>query len=147
MPNKSAREVCKWVNIVEKKLSEILYSNKLDVKKFESLLSNNDQGYKFFWLEAILRLLAQKERFTFEEIIDEMILGSWRMVTHYHLRLGHTVNGNAENYLEHAIRILYEKTKDELGNKAPSRDRLLILIKKFQKELWEVAVIILVVIL
>lgn len=127
------------MDIVEtKKLSEILYSNKLDIKKFESLLSNNDQGYKFFWLEAILRLLAKKrERFTFEEIIDEMILGSWRMVTHYHLRLGHTVNGNAENFLEHAIRILYEKTKDELGNKALSRDRLLLLIKKYQKELWE----------
>lgn len=30
------------------KLSTIMYSNKLDVKKFEKLLSNNDQGYKFF---------------------------------------------------------------------------------------------------
>ena len=69
-----------WVNSVEsRQLSEILYSNKLDIKKFESLLSNNDQGYKFFWLEAILKLLAQnKEQFTFEDVIDEMILGSWR---------------------------------------------------------------------
>ena len=84
------------------KLSTILYSNKLDVKKFENL-----QGYKFFWLEAILKLIAQnKQLFTFEDVIDEMIVGAWRMVTHYHLRLGHTVNGNAENFLEHAIRIL-----------------------------------------
>lgn len=38
------------MNSVEsRKLSEILYSNKLDIKKFESLLNNNDQGYKFFW--------------------------------------------------------------------------------------------------
>lgn len=126
-----------WVNSVEsRKLSEILYSNKLDIKKFESLLSNNDQGYKFFWLEAILKLLAQnKEQFTFEDVIDEMILGSWRMVTHYHLRLGHTVNGNAENFLEHAIRILYEHVKEELGNRVPSRDRLLSYIKKYQEEL------------
>lgn len=125
------------MNSVEsRKLSEILYSNKLDIKKFESLLSNNDQGYKFFWLEAILKLLAQnKEQFTFEDVIDEMILGSWRMVTHYHLRLGHTVNGNAENFLEHAIRILYEHVKEELGNRVPSRDRLLSYIKKYQEEL------------
>ena len=57
------------------------------------------------------------------------------LVTHYHLRLGHTVNGNAENFLEHAIRILYEHVKEELGNRVPSRDRLLSYIKKYQEEL------------
>lgn len=120
------------------KLSSILYSNKLDVKKFENLLSNNDQGYKFFWLEAILKLIAQnKVDFCFEDVIDEMILNAWRMVTHYHLRLGHTVNGNAENFLEHAIRVLYECSKDELGNKTPSRDRLMLLTRKYQRELGE----------
>lgn len=120
------------------KLSTILYSNKLDVKKFENLLSNNDQGYKFFWLEAILKLIAQnKQLFTFEDVIDEMIVGAWRMVTHYHLRLGHTANGNAENFLEHAIRILYECSKEDIGNKTPSKDRLLFLIQKYQDNLME----------
>ena len=120
------------------KLSTILYSNKLDIKKFENLLSNNDQGYKFFWLEAILKLIAQnKQLFTFEDVIDEMIVGAWRMVTHYHLRLGHTVNGNAENFLEHAIRILYECSKEDIGNKTPSKDRLLFLIQKYQDNLME----------
>lgn len=120
------------------KLSTILYSNKLDVKKFENLLSNNDQGYKFFWLEAILKLIAQnKQLFTFEDVIDEMIVGVWRMVTHYHLRLGHTVNGNAENFLEHAIRILYECSKEDIGNKTPSKDPLLFLIQKYQDNLME----------
>lgn len=120
------------------KLSTILYSNKLDVKKFENLLSNNDQGYKFFWLEAILKLIAQnKQLFTFEDVIDEMIVGAWRMVTYYHLRLGHTVNGNAENFLEHAIRILYECSKEDIGNKTPSKDRLLFLIQKYQDNLME----------
>lgn len=120
------------------KLSSILYSNKLDVKKFENLLSNNDQGYKFFWLEAILKLIAQnKQLFTFEDVIDEMIVGVWRMVTHYHLRLGHAVNGNAENFLEHAIRILYECSKEDIGNKTPSKDRLLFLIQKYQDNLME----------
>ena len=120
------------------KLSTILYSNKLDVKKFENLLSNNDQGYKFFWLEAILKLIAQnKQLFTFEDVIDEMIVGAWRKVTYYHLRLGHTVNGNVENFLEHAIRILYECSKEDIGNKTPSKDRLLFLIQKYQDNLME----------
>ena len=120
------------------KLSTILYSNKLDVKKFENLLSKNDQGYKFFWLEAILKLIAQnKQLFTFEDVIDEMIVGAWRMVTYYHLRLGHTVNGNVENFLEHAIRILYECSKEDIGNKTPSKDRLLFLIQKYQDNLME----------
>lgn len=120
------------------KLSTIMYSNKLDVKKFEKLLSNNDQGYKFFWLEAILKLIAQnRQLFTFEDVIDEMIVGAWRMVTHYHLRLGHTVNGKAENFLEHAIRILYECSKEDIGNRTPSKDRLLFLIKKYQDNLME----------
>ena len=120
------------------KLSTILYSNKLDIKKFENLLSNNDQGYKFFWLEAILKLIAQnKYSFTFEDVIDEMIVGAWRIVTYYHLRLGHTVNGNAENFLEHAVKILYDSSKQDIGTKKPSKDRLLSLINKYQDSLME----------
>lgn len=115
-----------------RKMELPLYSNKLNVKKFENLLSNNDQGYKFFWLEAIMELIPNgNDLFTFEDVINEMIVGAWKTVTHYHLRLGHTVNGNAENFLEHAIRLLYENAKTELKNKVPSRDRLLYLIGKY----------------
>lgn len=115
-----------------RKMELPLYSNKLNVKKFENLLSNNDQGYKFFWLEAIMELIPNgNDLFTFEDVINEMIVGAWKTVTHYHLRLGHTVNGNAENFLEHAIRLLYENAKTELKNKVPSGDRLLYLIGKY----------------
>ena len=115
-----------------RKMELPLYSNKLNVKKFEKLLSNNDQGYKFFWLEVIMKLIPNgNDLFTFEDVINEMIVGAWKTVTHYHLRLGHTVNGNAENFLEHAIRLLYENAKVELKNKVPSRDRLLYLIGKY----------------
>lgn len=115
-----------------RKMELPLYSNKLNVKKFENLLSNNDQGYKFFWLEAIMKLIPNgNDLFTFEDVINEMIVGAWKTVTHYHLRLGHTVNGNAENFLEHAIRLLYENAKTELKNKVPSRDRLLYLVGKY----------------
>ena len=115
-----------------------LYSNKLDIKKFENLLSYNDQGYKFFWLEAIMNLFPNdNDLFTFEDVIDEMIAGAWKTVTHYHLRLGHTVNGNVENFLEHAIRVLYECSKAELSNKVPSHDRILHFIKKYNRQLMD----------
>ncbi len=113
-----------------------LYSNKLDVKKFENLLRHNDQGYKFFWLEAIMKIISKKEGdFSFEEVINEMIISAWRTVIHYHLRLGHVVNGEAKNFLEHAIKLLYEKSKKELCNKTPSRERLISLIEKYSDEL------------
>lgn len=44
---------------------------------------------------------------------------------------------NAENFLEHAIRILYECSKEDVGNKSPSKDRLLFLIQKYQDNLMD----------
>jgi len=115
-----------------------LIRHKLNIKKFENLLSNNDQGYKFFWLEAIMKLIPNgNDLFSFEDVINEMIVGAWKTVIHYHLRLGHTVNGNAENFLEHAIRLLYECSKDELSNKMPSKERVQYLIKKYDDRLLE----------
>lgn len=71
-----------------------LYSNKLNIKKFENLLSNNDQGYKFFWLEAIMKLIPNgNDLFTFEDVINEMIVSAWKIVTHYHLRLECCISG------------------------------------------------------
>lgn len=119
-----------------RKMDLPLYSNKLNIKKFENLLSNNDQGYKYFWLEAIMKLIPNdNDLFTFEDVINEMIINAWKTVTHYHLRLGHTVNGNAENFLEHAIRLLYDRSKSELSNKIPSKERLLSLIQKYDNQL------------
>ncbi len=86
---------------------EIVYENNLDTDKFARMFNNKAQSYKFYWFEAILNLLKTEERdFTFDEVIDEMICEAWHTVTHYHLRLGPTVNGNAENFLEHAINTL-----------------------------------------
>ena len=103
-------------------------SNVIDIKKFEKLISNNDQGYKFYWLESLMRLIpSDKEYFTFEEIIDEMIWGAWRSVTYYHLRLGHTVNGKPVNFLEHAVLELnkcIEKDNKELLNQNLSKNKI-----------------------
>lgn len=113
---------------------KVVYENHLDTDKFARMFNTTSQSYKFYWFEAILNLsVASEEDLTFEEIIDEMICEAWHTVTHYHLRLGPTVNGNAENFLEHAINTLNSKISNLPQN--PSRDELKQVIKECEKEL------------
>ena len=117
--------------------SEItLYENNLDTKKFEKLLDNKSQCYKCYWLEAIMRLFPENEEITFEQIIDEMIWEAWETVSYYHLHLGPTINGNAENFLEHAINTLNAKAKGEIDEN-PSHDQIISLCKKYNEYLLE----------
>ena len=113
---------------------EIVYENNLDTDKFARMFNNKAQSYKFYWFEAILNLIKDTDAdLTFEEIIEEMICEAWHTVTHFHLRLGPTVNGNAENFLEHAINTLNNTVTDISQN--PSRDELKTAIKLCEKEL------------
>lgn len=113
---------------------DIVYENNLDTDKFARMFNNKAQSYKFYWFEAILNLsVASQDDLTFDEIINEMICEAWHTVTHYHLRLGPTVNGNAENFLEHAINTLNIHAV-ELGQN-PSRDDLKSAIKECESEL------------
>ena len=113
---------------------KIVYENSLDMDKFARMFNNKAQSYKFYWFEAILNLTkATEEDITFEEVIDEMICEAWHTVTHYHLRLGPTINGNAENFLEHAINTLNSMVKDLSQN--PSKEELKAAIKLCEKEL------------
>lgn len=113
---------------------KIIYENNLDMDKFARMFNNKAQSYKFYWFEAILNLTKNTEEdLTFEEIIDEMICEAWHTVTHYHLRLGPTVNGNAENFLEHAVNTLNSNVADLPQN--PSREKLKAAIKSCEKEL------------
>lgn len=113
---------------------DIVYENKLDTDKFARMFNNKAQSYKFYWFEAILNLTVDNENdLTFDEIINEMICEAWHTVTHYHLRLGPTVNGNAENFLEHAIKTLNSNTTNLSQN--PSREELNSAIKQCEKEL------------
>lgn len=113
---------------------EIVYENKLDTDKFARMFNNKAQSYKFYWFEAILNLTKDTdEDLTFEEIIDEMICEAWHTVTHYHLRLGPTVNGKAENFLEHAVNTL-NGTVPVLSQN-PSREELKAAISSCEKEL------------
>lgn len=113
---------------------KIIYENNLDTDKFARMFHNKSQSYKFYWFEAILNLVKNTEEdLSFDEIIDEMICEAWHTVTHYHLRLGPTVNGNAENFLEHAIKTLNQNTPALSQN--PSKEEIKAAIKQCEAAL------------
>lgn len=83
-----------------------LYENQLDMRCFARMLESPTQSYKFYWLEAILTLLPNKDEMTFEEVVYEMFWEAWYTVSHYHLHLGPTIEGKSENWIEHAVHII-----------------------------------------
>ena len=102
---------------------KITYENNLDTEKFARMFNSTSQSYKFYWLEAIINLLKNdSDEMTFDEIIDEMICDAWYTVTHFHLHLGPSINGNAENFLEHAIITLNDNVK--LISSVPSKEEI-----------------------
>ena len=68
---------------------QLPHSEELNIGYLSRLFDNTTNCYKFFWFQAILRKLDGKNnRFSFDELINEMIADAWYMVTEYHLRLG-----------------------------------------------------------
>lgn len=85
------------------------YSDELNIGYLSRLFDNTTNCYKFFWFQAILSKITEKNnRFTFEELIDEMIADAWYMVTEYHLRLGPL--GITDN-LEEVVKYIFAKYK------------------------------------
>lgn len=83
---------------------QLPYSEELNIGYLSRLFDNTSNCYKFFWFQAILRKLkSDKTRFTFDELINEMIADAWYMVTEYHLRLGPT--GTTDN-LEDVVKYI-----------------------------------------
>lgn len=68
---------------------QLPYSDELNIGYLSRIFDNTTNCYKFFWFQAILaKLDCEHNRFTFDELINEMIADAWYMVTEYHLRLG-----------------------------------------------------------
>lgn len=86
---------------------QLPYSNELNIGYLSRLFDNTSNCYKFFWFQAILRKLdGDRCRFTYDELINEMIADAWYMVTEYHLRLGPL--GVTDN-LEEVVKYIYER--------------------------------------
>ncbi len=85
---------------------QLPYSEELNIGYLSRLFDNTTNCYKFFWFQAILRKLdGTHNRFTFDELINEMIADAWYMVTEYHLRLGPL--GITDN-LEEVVKYIHE---------------------------------------
>ncbi len=91
---------------------EDIYQNTLNLEAFSQMMKDPSYCYKFYWLEALVKLISEgKEQTTFSEIIDEMITNAWYSVVEYHVHLsGLNANGEVQDGLERAILQLKELT-------------------------------------
>ena len=83
---------------------EAKYKNTLDLKDFFLMLKDPTFSYKFYWLEAIVKLISEgKNEASFDEIIDEMIVNAWYTVVEFHIHLSGYVLGEVKDQLELAV--------------------------------------------
>ncbi len=65
------------------------YAEELEIEYLGRLFDNTSECYKFFWFKAIVdKVLAGKSILSYDELVNEMIVEAWYMVTEYHLNLG-----------------------------------------------------------
>ena len=87
------------------------YYSTLDIESFFLMMKDPSYCYKFYWLEAIVKLISRDvEETTFNEIIDEMIVNAWYSVCEFHIHLSGIQNGEVRDGLERAILKLKEIT-------------------------------------
>ena len=100
-------------------------SEKLNIGYLSRLFDNTSNCYKFFWFQAILRKLNRdNNRFSFDELVNEMIADAWYMVTEYHLRLGPVgVTDNLEEVVKY-IGVIHPFPSSE------KRDKIIDFLKK-----------------
>ena len=81
------------------------YYSTLDIAGFSLMLKDPSYCYKFYWLEAIVKLISEGvEENTFNDIIDEMISNAWYSVKEFHIHLsGISFDNSVKDGLEKAI--------------------------------------------
>ena len=86
------------------------YHNTLDIEGFSHMMKDPSYCYKFYWLEAIVHLIAEGvETATFGTVINEMICNAWYSVREFHIHLsGMMADGKVRDALERAVLALSE---------------------------------------
>ncbi len=85
------------------------YYSTLDIESFSLMMKDPSYCYKFYWLEAIVKLIDEGiTETTFNDIIDEMIANAWYSVTEFHIHLSGMQNGAVRDGLERAVLRLAE---------------------------------------
>jgi len=110
------------------------YYNVLDIQGFSRMMKDPAYCYKFYWLEAIVKLIAEDySEATYDEIINEMIANAWYSVVEFHIHLsGIWGDGTVKDNLERAVSKLKELS--DLPAQA-SKIEIKNAISKFDKEL------------
>ena len=74
------------------------YYSTLDIESFFLMMKDPSYCYKFYWLEAIVKLISRDvEETTFNELIDEMIVNAWYSVCEFHIHLSGIQNGEVRD--------------------------------------------------
>lgn len=112
------------------------YYNTLDIQGFSRMMKDPSYCYKFYWLEAIVLLIAEnKKEASYDEIINEMIANAWYSVLEFHIHLsGIWGDGEVRDSLEKAVWKLH-KLSGLPGN--ASKVEIKNRITEFSKELHE----------
>lgn len=86
------------------------YHNTLNIEGFSYMMRDPAYCYKYFWIEAIIKLITEGTvKCTFDSIINEMICNAWYSVLEYHIHLsGIQADGQVRDGLERAILKLSE---------------------------------------
>ena len=89
------------------------YHNTLNIEGFSHMMKDPSYCYKFYWLEAIVKLISEGiQQTTFDVVINEMICNAWYSVREFHIHLsGIMEDGLIRDGLERAIIILSEHSK------------------------------------
>ena len=86
------------------------YYNTLDIEGFSHMMKDSSYCYKFYWLEAIVRLISEGiQNTTFDAVINEMICNAWYSVREFYIHLsGMQADGQVRDGLERAVLKLAE---------------------------------------
>ena len=115
------------------------YYSTLDIEGFSQMMKDPSFCYKFYWLEAIVKLISEGvTETTFDAIIDEMIANAWYSVREFHIHLsGVNTNGDVRDGLERAVLLLTQlsdlsanASKVEIKNEIKNHNRDLKVYKE-----------------
>lgn len=115
-------------------IQHLKYKNDLNIDSFIHMLDDTAECYKFYWLDALLKLFSLgKTEIFFDDLINQMIADAWYSVVEYHLHLGpKNASGKIMNSLERAVIKLSQLTN--IPNDA-DRDTIILAVKENDREL------------
>lgn len=115
-------------------IQHLKYKNDLNIDSFIHMLDDTTECYKFYWLDALLKLFSLgKTEIVFDDLINQMIADAWYSVVEYHLHLGpKNASGKIMNSLERVVIKLSQLTN--IPNDA-DRDTIILAVEENDREL------------